>query len=216
MKREGVPSILHCIDTILQYIVIVTLWGYALFTILNKTSVLSTILTFTADFRYIRGETPLTSTKSVVLLIGGYIVSLPLLQSFMKGTKPLCLSKFMIVHNLFLMLASAVLSIGITYFIAKDVYSFGFHHAICSADSHDNPYLHLFYYINYLLKYYEFVDTYLIILKKRPLIFLHWYHHASTSIESGLRLVTVVLTYIQQNDYTPVQWVPILMNLIVK
>lgn len=25
----------------------------------------------------------------------------------------------------------------------------------------------------------------------------------------------MLLTYIQQNDYTPVQWVPILMNLIV-
>lgn len=30
-----------------------------------------------------------------------------------------------------------------------------------------------------------------------------------------LVLVTVVLTYIQQNDATTVQWVPIFMNLVV-
>lgn len=183
---ERKPSILFFIDTILQYVVIVALWGYALFTVLSRSGVISALLNFSIDFRYIQGRTPLTSTKCVVLLIGGYILSLPLLQSFMKATKPLSLKKFMVIHNLFLMLASAVLSIGIAYFIIKDVYSFGFHHSICSANSHDNPYLHLFYYINYLLKYYEFIDTYLIILKKRPLIFLHWYHHASAIILTSL------------------------------
>ena len=50
-----------------------------------------------------------------------------------------------------------------------------------SLEVHDNPYLHLFYYLNYLLKYYEFIDTYIIILKKKNVIFLHWYHHASES-----------------------------------
>ena len=50
------------------------------------------------------------------------------------------------------------------------------HHTI---ETHDNAALHVLYYMNYLLKFYEFVDTYVILLKKRPLIFLHWYHHAS-------------------------------------
>ena len=33
-------------------------------------------------------------------------------------------------------------------------------------------------YVYYLSKYYEFLDTVLIVLKKRPLILLHFYHHA--------------------------------------
>ena len=88
------------------------------------------------------------------------------------------------------MVASAVLACGISIFVVKDIYLHGFHHSVCSAglvlcgiitvETHDNPYLHLIYYLNYLLKYYEFIDTYIIIFKKRNVIFLHWYHHASS------------------------------------
>ena len=33
-------------------------------------------------------------------------------------------------------------------------------------------------FIFYLSKYYEFLDTILLVLKKKPLDFLHCYHHA--------------------------------------
>ena len=99
----------------------------------------------------------------------------------MKDSKPLNFPTIITIHNLFLLTMSAILAIGIGYFILQDILQNGFFHSICSAgnnvpslpmliilETHNNPYLHLFYYINYLLKYYEFVDTYIILLKKRP------------------------------------------------
>lgn len=73
------------------------------------------------------------------------------------------------------------------------------------------------YYLNYLLKFYEHLDTYVLILKKKRVIFLHWYHHASTFLllVTHIQIVTVLLTYIQLNTSTTVQWVPILCNVIV-
>lgn len=46
-------------------------------------------------------------------------------------------------------------------------------------DMHNDGYLQTAYYLNYLLKYYEFIDTILLVLKKKPIQFLHFYHHAS-------------------------------------
>ena len=188
-----------------QHIVVAIIWASVLYAILYVTGVINLLMQFGPSFRYQRGILPLTSIQTVIIIIGGYVLSLPLLRWIMKEQKPITVPRLMVVHNLFLMSASACLSVGISYFVVKDVLKNGFYHSICSAEVHDNPYLHLFYYINYLLKFYEFLDTYIMILKKKPVIFLHWYHHA----------ITALLTYIQQNDYTPVQWVPIVMNLVV-
>ncbi|KNB43456.1 fatty acid elongase [Blastocystis sp. subtype 4] len=194
------------IFSFLKYITVGSLWLGMIFLVLNYTGVVGYLQSFDSSFRYQRGVTPLTSSSAVASIILGYVFSLPLLQWLMRDRKPIAFPSVITVHNLFLMMASAILACGISIFVFKDMYLHGFHHSVCSAEVHDNPYLHLIYYLNYLLKYYEFIDTYIIILKKRKVIFLHWYHHAS---------VTALLTYIQQNDYTPVQWVPILMNLIV-
>lgn len=52
---------------------------------------------------------------------------------------------------------------------------------------------------------YEFVDTLFLILRKKPILFLHVYHHAATFL----------LTYVQQVHHSTVQWIPILLNLCV-
>lgn len=58
---------------------------------------------------------------------------------------------------------------------------------------------------NYLVKLYEFLDTVILILKNKPVIFLHEYHHAAT----------LFLCWIQMEEHSACQWVPITINLFV-
>jgi len=75
---------------------------------------------------------------------------------------------------------------------------------LCDAKVFDGQ-LELFYYFNYLLKYYETVDTFMLIMLGKPLEFLHVYHHS----------LTLLLCYTQLVGRTSVQWVPITLNLFV-
>jgi len=123
----------------------------------------------------------------------------------MANRKPLSVKPFMIVHNIFLSVASLVLLVLITSIIGKAFVDNDLFYVLCSPELGKIGELEFYYYINYLLKYYELLDTVFLVVNKKPLDFLHVYHHSAT----------LVLCYTQLWGNNTVQWLPITANLIV-
>ena len=127
-----------------------------------------------------------------ILNSSSYILSIKVLQGIMKSRDPVEVKEFTLYHNTILVFFSAVLTLGISSVVFPYMYHHGIMNSLCNPgrsfqiisisqiDLHSNSFLQLMYYLNYLLKFYEHLDTYVLILKKKRVIFLHWYHHAST------------------------------------
>lgn len=65
--------------------------------------------------------------------------------------------------------------------------------------------LYFIYFVNYVFKYIELIDTFLLALRGKPIPFLHAYHHAAT----------LVLCWSQLLAESCIQWLPIVINLLV-
>lgn len=61
------------------------------------------------------------------------------------------------------------------------------------------------YFLNYIFKYVELIDTFLLALRGKPIQFLHIYHHAAT----------LILCWSQLWAQSCIQWLPIVINLLV-
>ncbi|TPX35037.1 very-long-chain 3-oxoacyl-CoA synthase [Synchytrium microbalum] len=126
-------------------------------------------------------------------------------QHLMKQVaKPFRFQTIFFWHNALLSFCSAWLLAGYLEILVPMLWNKGLFHAMCSADAYTQR-LEVLYYINYLFKYYELIDTLFLVLKKKPLEFLHVYHHGAT----------MLLCFIEQEGRTPVSWVVITLNLFV-
>jgi len=131
------------------------------------------------DFKWKVGETPFSHLQVPVVLSFSYLLSLYLLQNYMKDRKPLTLKGFTLVHNAFLSLLSLSMFLGASYGVFLKLQTQGFWAGLVCEQDADPMKGPLFYwsYIFYLSKFYEFVDSFLLVLKKKELIFLHMWHH---------------------------------------
>jgi len=161
---------------------------------------------FERDHKHFFSETtlPFSSSFEVFMMLVLYLSMIFAMNEWMRYRKsPSFINRFFTVHNYFLCGVSLLLFISLFSKIIPIVYKRGIIWTMCSAELVEDPTLQVLYYVNYLLKFYELIDTLFLVIKKRPLEFLHVYHHSAT----------FVLCYTQIVGNVTVQWVPILLNL---
>mmetsp|Transcript_5466 Transcript_5466/g.9635 ORF Transcript_5466/g.9635 Transcript_5466/m.9635 type:complete len:281 (+) Transcript_5466:154-996(+) len=93
------------------------------------------------------------------------------------------------LHNIILSLLSLVMFLAITYETFDYISLHSFKDSLCiSRDtmsfSTSETRIRFWLYIFYLSKFYELIDTFLLIIRRKPLTLLHVWHHASVIVET--------------------------------
>jgi len=151
---------------------------------------------------------PFSNWRTVTIITIVYLSSVYGFSSYMKSRKPLNLKPLFAVHNIILSFCSLVLLILLLETLIPLFLEHGFFWLICDAGMFAGNWgrrLELYYYINYLFKFYELFDTFFMVLSKKNIEFLHIYHHSAT----------YWLCFTQLRGNTSVQWFVILLNLFV-
>ncbi|KAK1144423.1 Fatty acyl-CoA elongase/Polyunsaturated fatty acid specific elongation enzyme [Aspergillus melleus] len=157
------------------------------------------------DFKFVAGETPLSDFRSTAAMLVTYYVVIFGGRAVMKNFSALKLNTLFMIHNFYLTAISATLLALFIEQLLPTIWRHGIFFAICDHQGGWTQPLVVLYYLNYLTKYLEFIDTVFLFLKKKPLTFLHTYHHGATAL----------LCYTQLIGLTSVSWVPITINLLV-
>ncbi|KAJ3535467.1 hypothetical protein NM688_g6970 [Phlebia brevispora] len=153
---------------------------------------------------YVKGKTPLSTPWEVFPTLLAYLVIIFSTQAFMKDRAPFRPQRLFQLHNVILSGGSLLLMVLILEEVIPMVFKNGVFFGMCSTDMWTS-HLEFYYLVNYFFKYLELLDTVFLALKKKPLAFLHVFHHSATAL----------LCYTQLNGKTSVQWIPISINLAV-
>lgn len=157
-----------------------------------------------SEFAFEAGATPMLTLPPVLALIAlYYLVIFGGNWAWKKlGLRPLVLNGLFQIHNLFLTTLSLTLLVLMVEQLIPIIANHGLFYAICDYGAWTQPLVCL-YYLNYLTKFCEFIDTVFLVVKQKRLTFLHTYHHGATAL----------LCYTQLVGETPISWVPITLNL---
>ncbi|KAF8517284.1 elongase of fatty acids ELO [Hysterangium stoloniferum] len=150
------------------------------------------------------GRSPLSTWPTAVATLMGYVGFVLGLQELMRPYKAFQLNNLAKAHNVFLSAGSFVLLALFAKEIAPILFREGFFYAICNADALTTN-METYYMIAYYSKFYELLDTVFLALKKKPLAFIHVFHHAATPL---LGLVAL-------NSRIIMGWFPFGLNLAV-
>ncbi|KAK4536391.1 hypothetical protein CDCA_CDCA08G2416 [Cyanidium caldarium] len=155
------------------------------------------------SFRFRYGATALSTWYIPVGTCLLYYAMQRIVQAIMRKRQAPRLNYIMFVYNLLMSAGSAVLFTAMSAVLLERWLVFSVRDLVCSAAMHDDGRLQFMYWINYLFKYVELLDTLFLAVRKRRIIFLHSYHHAAT----------LLLCWSQQVEHSTVQWVVIYINL---
>ena len=138
---------------------------------------------------YVPGETPLSTTTSVVATLVSYLVTIFGVQAAMRNHTPHKLSPLFRAHNMFLSIGSLVLLVLMLEEILPILWKEGIYAAMCAETSwtsvrvltllvsmHRSRHfqrMEFYYMINYSFKYLELLDTVFLAFKKKPLREFH-------------------------------------------
>lgn len=157
-----------------------------------------------ADFTFVPGTTPLSTFAEAGSWIILYYVAVFGGRELMRHRRAFTLQRAFIVHNLYLTIISGALLGLFIQQLVPSLWTNGLYDNVCGRSGWTDK-LVVLYYLNYLTKYLELLDTIFLVLKKKSLTFLHTYHHGATAL----------LCYTQLVGETSVSWVPITLNLTV-
>jgi fatty acid elongase 3 len=122
---------------------------------------------------------PFTPFWPIPIVVAFYLASIYGLQAWMKNRDEIKLPKLLALHNFILTIMSFVLAAGSGYEAVRMILTHGWFAAYCGSFEDDVDIRMARWCVAfYLSKYYELLDTYFLVLRKRKLIFLHVYHHA--------------------------------------
>lgn len=156
------------------------------------------------SFHYeFNSSVPLSSVPSVTLAISSYYLLIFGGSELMKySPRPFRFHALFVVHNAILTAFSLLLLLLLCEQLTPIVWKHGIFYAICNTAAWTQK-IEILYYLNYLTKFYELLDTMFLVVRKKKLTFLHTYHHGATA----------ALCFTQLNGRTSVSWVPITLNL---
>ncbi|KAG9236692.1 elongation of fatty acids protein-like protein [Amylocarpus encephaloides] len=157
------------------------------------------------DFEFHPRQTPMSTMKEAGMAIVTYYVVILGGRELMRNRPAFKLNGPFMIHNFYLTSISATLLALFIEQLVPTLANHGLFYTICDVKGGWTPPLVILYYLNYLTKYLELIDTVFLVLKKKPLTFLHCYHHGATAL----------LCYTQLIGLTSVSWVPITLNLMV-
>lgn len=154
------------------------------------------------EFEFVEGELPLSLLPQVLGAIATYYLIIFGGRAILKNSEPFKLNFLFQIHNLILTTASLTLLILFIEQLTPMLARHGLYYSICNIGAWTQPMVTL-YYMNYIVKFIEFIDTIFLVLKHKKLTFLHTYHHGATAL----------LCYTQLIGTTSISWVPITLNL---
>ncbi|KAI9671120.1 MAG: hypothetical protein M1831_005206 [Alyxoria varia] len=156
------------------------------------------------DFKFTAGSTPIATFKETATMLVAYYTVVFGGRELMKSRSAFKLSEINKIHNFILTAVSGILLVLHLEQLVPMLKNHGLFYGICDSGAWTSQ-METLYYLNYITKYIELADTVFLVLKKKPLTFLHTYHHGATAL----------LCYTQLVGHTPVSWVPITLNLSV-
>eukprot|EP01128_Nolandella_sp_AFSM9_P007260 TRINITY_DN3926_c0_g1_i1.p1 TRINITY_DN3926_c0_g1~~TRINITY_DN3926_c0_g1_i1.p1 ORF type:complete len:273 (+),score=40.39 TRINITY_DN3926_c0_g1_i1:32-850(+) len=119
-------------------------------------------------------------TIPVATVVFYFVVVVQLLPRYMATREAFKLKTFLSVWNFGLFLFSLGCILSFVWRLVLGVQQHGLDVLICDTNGHFWSGLDLFcVWIFLISKFFELGDTVLLVLRKRPVIFLHWYHHVT-------------------------------------